>query len=100
MELHCSQTAMLISETRLLFEYPMELHCSQTDIRVVIILLSLSTLWNYTALKPMVVTNNTFTRLSTLWNYTALKQYNLHSFGYSRLSTLWNYTALKHNEQL
>ena len=37
----------------------------------------LSTLWNYTALKPDCVDITKNIRLSTLWNYTALKHKNI-----------------------
>ena len=37
----------------------------------------LRSLWNYTALKPVIVLAGYFLRLRSLWNYTALKQSNL-----------------------
>ena len=56
---------------------------------------SLSTLWNYTALKLIRSLTVVLFRLSTLWNYTALKHKSATN-GYKQgLSTLWNYTALK-----
>ena len=95
MELHCSQTAFYTYLSRLLFEYPMELHCSQTSDTFGGATCSLSTLWNYTALKRLRSCHYNHLRLSTLWNYTALKRSVSFIPVVKGLSTLWNYTALK-----
>ena len=73
----------------------MELHCSQTVDIDSIYIFSLSTLWNYTALKLTTLEGYCQHCLSTLWNYTALKQIPILLAFIIRLSTLWNYTALK-----
>ena len=52
MELHCSQTSSRGRAVVPWLEYPMELHCSQTYTTYFKNVNSLSTLWNYTALKP------------------------------------------------
>ena len=57
----------------------MELHCSQTQMYQNPDEISLSTLWNYTALKRQPKTVRPNYGLSTLWNYTALKQGDIYS---------------------
>ena len=55
------------------FETPMELHCSQTTMIPSDSAFCLRPLWNYTALKPVSLARLTKKRLRPLWNYTALK---------------------------
>ena len=74
MELHCSQTKYVFVRCGTKFEYPMELHCSQTYKSRRSERKSLSTLWNYTALKHACRSVAETASLSTLWNYTALKR--------------------------
>ena len=96
MELHCSQTFVFVYLCIGVFETPMELHCSQTYRLKRGLGLSLRPLWNYTALKLMVLSFLHLICLRPLWNYTALKRSLKLEPPDICLRPLWNYTALKH----
>ena len=74
MKLHCSQTYFPLLDFLRSFEFPMKLHHSQTQFGRRLCLGSLSSLWNYTALKQTVEEIEKSGSLSSLWNYTALKR--------------------------
>ena len=62
------------------------------------LVISFTTLWNYTILKPFYKSYINNFRFTTLWNYTILKLVTLANFFSCSFTTLWNYTILKHTD--
>ena len=78
------------------FDYPILLHCSQTSLITVSFMVSLITLFFYTALKRNPEEYAQDVCLITLFFYTALKLTNARRNKLAGLITLFFYTALKH----
>ena len=74
LEIHGSQTPMILTPDFLLFESPLEIHGSQTSPPAPCTSAGLSPLWKYTALKLGESKKRLEYSLSPLWKYTALKQ--------------------------
>ena len=78
MNLHCSQTADFVAICFPWFVTPMNLHCSQTSPAHSCCPVGLLPLWIYTALKPIYSIPVSTERLLPLWIYTALKLHCLN----------------------
>ena len=62
--------------------------------------ISISTIWNYTILKPEFENDEKKGSISTIWNYTILKPICKQEYTFTSISTIWNYTILKPQNRL